>query len=212
MLARDHGLLAMARAALRTPIPEHVRADLGFGALIIALFLVQVFTGIMLSLYYQPSPDSVSESVQFIMRDVSQGWLVRGLHHWASSGLVAMCALHLVRVFVGARYRNGRSWIWYIGALVLLLVIASTFTGEILGWDNAAYWRVRGLLEGLEELPLIGPGLADIVRGGPEVSATTLSRTYTVHAMFVPWLVWMLLIANLALIVRDMRRTSGGVA
>ena len=101
---------------------------------------------------------------------------------------------------------------WRFAALVLLLVIASTFTGEILGWDNSSYWRVRGLLEGLERLPLIGAGLADIVRGGPEVSATTLSRTYTAHAMFVPWMVWMLLMANLALIVRDMRRINGGAA
>lgn len=212
MDGHDHGMLGLMRATLRAPIPEHVRADFGFAALIMALFLVQVCTGIMLSLYYQPSPDAVSESVQFIMRDVSQGWLVRGLHHWAAAGLVAMCGLHLVRVFVSARYHHGRSWIWYIGALVLLLVIASTFTGEILGWDNSSYWRVRGLLEGLERLPLIGAGLADIVRGGPEVSATTLSRTYTAHAMFVPWMVWMLLMANLALIVRDMRRINGGAA
>jgi quinol-cytochrome oxidoreductase complex cytochrome b subunit len=201
----------LVRSALRAPIPERVRADLGFGALITAMFLVEVFTGILLSLYYQPSPETVEASVQFIMRDVSWGWLVRGVHHWASGGLVALCVLHLLRVFIGARYRDGRAWLWYLGALALVFIAVSTFTGEILGWDNAAYWRVRGLLAQVESVPFVGRELADILRGGAEVSATTLSRTYSLHTMFVPWLVWMLLLANVALLVREVRRGRGAV-
>lgn len=212
MAAREPGLFDMAKSAMRAPIPHQLRADLGLSVLILVLFLVQVFTGILLSLYYQPSPGAVSESVQFIMRDVNWGWLVRGLHHWASTGLIVMCCLHVARALLGARYRSGRSWVWYLGVFALLFVVLSAFTGELLTWDNQAYWRVRQILADVETIPLIGGEVADIVRGGPEVSATTLSRTYSAHTQFVPWLVWMLLAVNLALTVREVRRANGGAA
>jgi len=179
--------------------------------LLIALFLLQAFTGILLSLYYQPSPGAVAESMQFIMRDVSWGWLMRGLHDWASTALILVCCVHLGRALLGARYR-GREWFWYLGALVLLLVVSLAFTGELLAWDNGAYWTVREFLADVETIPLVGPALADIVRGGSDVNASTLSRTWTAHALFAPWLVWLLLAANFALVVRDVRRAWGGAA
>jgi quinol-cytochrome oxidoreductase complex cytochrome b subunit len=207
----NQGVLALARSALRAPIPHDLRGDLGMSVLILALFLLQVFTGILLSLYYQPSPEAVSESMQFIMRDVSWGWLLRGLHHWVSSGLILVCCAHLARALWGARYR-GREWYWYLGALVMVLVVVLSFTGELLVWDNQAYWVVREFLADLETIPLVGPSVADVVRGGSEVNASTLSRTWTAHALFTPWLVWMLLMSNLALIVRDVRRAWAGGA
>ena len=91
-----------------------------------------------------------------------------------------------------------------------MLVILSAFTGELLTWDNDAYWRVRAILADVETIPLLGPELAAIVRGGSEVSATTLSRTYSAHSLFVPWMVWMLLISSFGLIVRDVRRGKAG--
>lgn len=209
--AMQAGLPALAARALRAPIPHELRGDVGFSVLLIALFLLQAFTGILLSLYYQPAPDSVAESMQFIMRDVSWGWLIRGLHHWTSTALIVVCCAHLGRALVGARYR-GREWFWYLGALVLLLMVALAFTGELLAWDNRAYWTVREFLADLETIPLVGPEVADIVRGGSDVNASTLSRTWTAHALFAPWLVWMLLAANFALIVRDLRRAWGGAA
>jgi len=209
--ATDAGLLAIARRTLRAPISHELRGDLGMAVLLVALFLLQAFTGILLSLYYQPAPEAVAESMQFIMRDVSWGWLMRGLHHWVSTALIVVACVHLARALFGARYR-GREWFWYLGALVLPLVVALAFTGELLAWDNQAYWTVREFLSDIETIPLIGPELADIVRGGSDVNASTLSRTWTAHALFAPWLVWMLLAANLALIVRDVRRAWGGGA
>ncbi|MCY3001586.1 MAG: cytochrome b N-terminal domain-containing protein [Planctomycetota bacterium] len=209
MAEHEQGIPDMLKAALRSPIPHELRGDLGLGALVIALFLLQVFTGILMSLYYQPSPDAVAESVQYIMRDVSWGWLVRGLHHWSSSALIVACLVHLARAVLAARYR-GRAWYWYLGVLATMLVILSAFTGELLTWDNDAYWRVRAILADVETIPLVGPELAAIVRGGSEVSATTLSRTYSAHSLFVPWMVWMLLISSFGLIVRDVRRGKAG--
>ncbi len=210
---QEQGLLHLVRKAARTSIPVSARTDLAFAVSLMLLFLIQVATGIMLSLYFAPSPDSVSDSVQFIMRDVSWGWLVRGLHHWSSPALALLCALHLARVFVGGRYRLGQAWAWYLGVAVLALVLAEMFSGDLLTWDNVAYWRVRGLLERIESIVWIGPTVADILRGGPEVSATTLSRTYSAHTLFVPWLTWMLILANLALLVqRVFVRKNGGSA
>ncbi len=207
-VATEVGVFQLARHTLRAPIPHALRGDLGMAVLVLALFLLQVFTGILLSLYYQPSPETVAESMQFIMRDVSWGWLLRGLHHWVSTGLILVCCAHLARALVGARYR-GREWFWYLGACILPLVVALSFTGELLVWDNQAYWTVREFLGDVETIPAVGPELADIVRGGSDVNASTLSRVWTAHALFAPWLVWMLLTANLALIVRDVRRAWG---
>lgn len=206
----EQGLLHLVRKAGRASIPPAAQTDLAFAVSLLLLFLIQVATGILLSLYFAPAPDSVSDSVQFIMRDVSWGWLVRGLHHWSSPALALLCALHLLRVFIGGRYRFGQAWMWYLGVAVLALVLVETFSGDLLTWDNIAYWRVRGLLESLESIVWIGPTVADILRGGPEVSATTLSRTYSAHTLFVPWLTWMLILANVALLVRRVFMPRGG--
>ena len=210
--SQERGLLHLTRNALRTPVPPAARADLAFAVSLLVLFLLQVFTGILLTLYYQPSPETVSDSVQFIMRDVSWGWLIRGLHHWTSPALVLLCSLHLARVMYRGLYRFGQAWVWYVGLAVLALVLAETLSGDLLNWDNLAYWRVRHLLESVESLAWIGPTLADILRGGPEVSATTLSRTYSAHTLFVPWLAWMLLLINVALLVRRVFQREGGEA
>jgi quinol-cytochrome oxidoreductase complex cytochrome b subunit len=208
-IARDPGLLRLVRDGVRTPIPPTLRTDLAFAAALLLLFLIQVFTGILLSLYYQPSTETVSESVQFIMRDVDWGWLVRGLHHWSSPALALLCCAHLLRVAVTGRYRFGRAWVWYLGLAVLALVLIQAFSGDVLDWDNDTYWRLRRLFEGVEAIPWVGPTLADIFRGGPQVGATTLTRAFSAHTMFVPWLVWMLLLGNAALLARGLARPEG---
>jgi quinol-cytochrome oxidoreductase complex cytochrome b subunit len=205
-LPDEPGFLRLVRDALRAPIAPALRTDLVFAAALLALFLIQVFTGILLSLYYQPSTDTVAESVQFLMRDVEWGWLVRGLHHWSSPALAFVGCVHLARVAFTRSYRFGRAWIWYLGLGVLALTVLQAFSGDVLAWDDAAYWRVRRLFEGVESIPWIGATLADILRGGQEVGATTLSRMFSAHTMFVPWLLWMLLLLNAALLARGIAR------
>jgi quinol-cytochrome oxidoreductase complex cytochrome b subunit len=200
------------KRALRTPIPREFTLELLLVGLILVGFLTQVFTGILLTLYYQASPVTVADSVQFIMRDVSWGWLVRGLHHWSSSALIVLCALHLLHSLLLGRYRFGNAASWYVGWIVLALVTLLAFTGDLLLWDNQAYWRVERLLAEIESLPGFGPSLATMLRGGSQVCATTLSRTYSLHTLFVPWLVWMLLLTSSALFIARIRRRIGGVA
>jgi quinol-cytochrome oxidoreductase complex cytochrome b subunit len=212
MAAREPGVAQAVWATLRAPVRPAFRAELFFGWILMALFLVQVFTGILLSLYYQPSPVTVAQSVQFIMRDVSWGWLVRGLHHWASHALIVLCLLHVLRMFLVRGYRGAGSANWYAGCLVLALVVVLAGIGELLPWDNDAYWSLEGVLGRLERLGGIGQALSDVIRGGAQISGPTLSRLWSAHSLFLPWLVWMLLIVNLWFLARRMapRTRSAG--
>jgi quinol-cytochrome oxidoreductase complex cytochrome b subunit len=209
---REHGVVRALWDLLRRPVPPEHRSDLFFGWALLSLFLVQVATGILLSIYYEPSPAAVAESVQFLMRDVDWGWLVRGVHHWASHALIILAALHLVWLFVRGRYRGPGAPNWYVGALVLGLAVSLTYSGGILAWDQETYWQVTRALSGLESFGSPGSALAHVLRGGDEVSATTLSRTYTLHGMFLPWLSFVLLVANLWFLGRRIHDARGGVA
>jgi ubiquinol-cytochrome c reductase cytochrome b subunit len=209
---RDHGLVRALWDVLRRPVPPEHRSDLFSGWALLSLFLVQVATGILLSIYYEPSPSAVAESVQFVMRDVAWGWLVRGVHHWASHALIVLSLLHLAWLFVRGRYRGLGAPNWYVGVLILGLAVALTYSGELLAWDQDTYWRASRALARLESFGSPGSALAHVLRGGDEVSATTLSRTYTAHGMFLPWLSFVLLVANLWFLARRIRAGVGGSA
>ena len=206
------GLFRTMGTVLRSPVPPAFRSALAVGWLVLLLFLVQVFTGILLSLYYQPSPATVAESVQFIMRDVDWGWLVRGLHHWAAHALILLLVGRLTYLMLRGRYHGGAATSWYLIILLLWLMVISTYSGELLAWDNEAYWRAVGVLDKIEVLPGIGHGLATILRGGEDVSATTLGRTYTAHSLFVPWLIWLLLVLNIWFLFRRIQARKGVAA
>jgi quinol-cytochrome oxidoreductase complex cytochrome b subunit len=197
---------------LRRPVPPEYRGDLFFGWVLLTLFLVQVATGILLSIYYEPSPAAVAQSVEFLMRDVDWGWLLRGVHHWASHAMIVLVLVHLLWLFVRGRYRAAGAPGWTIAVLLLGLAVSMTYSGELLAWDQATYWRVTQALERLESFGTLGSALAHVARGGDEVSATTLSRTYTAHGMFLPWLAFVLLVANVGFLARRIRNVSGGAA
>jgi quinol-cytochrome oxidoreductase complex cytochrome b subunit len=209
---RKEGVLQAVWSLLRTPVPPQSRRDLAFGSLILIVFLVQVFTGILLSLYYHPSPPLVAESVQYLMRDVEWGWLVRGVHHWSSHTLIALCAINLVRMFLAGSYRGAGSPNWYVGVVVLAVIVSATYSGELLAWDDRAYWRIVRTLGWIESFGSFGHFTAGVMRGGNEISATTLARTYSAHSQFLPWLVWSLLLANLWFLARrhHLRQQAGG--
>lgn len=189
----ERGLLQAIWGALRSPLPPGYGGRPTFGWLLVVLFVVQVFTGGLLAAYYQASPGLSDDSVRHVMRDVSWGWLMRGIHHWASDGMVLLCLLQLARFLFTGAYRRARAGHWVLGLFMTVLIVALAFTGSVLVWDQEAYWRVARVLEEIELLPFFGPGLAQILRGGGEVTGATLSRSWAVHSMFLPWTLALLL-------------------
>ncbi len=212
MRARGQGMLPTLWLVLRSPVRPEQRTELMLGLGILLCFVLQVTTGILLALFYQPSPATVAESVQLIMRDVDWGWLVRGLHHWTANALLPLCALQIVWLLATGKYKGRSSSTWYLGLLVLGLSVLLAYSGELLVWDNRAFWRITQALQQVESAPFFGRWLAHVLRGGDEVNATTLSRVFTLHSLLLPWTLWLVVVAEAWFLARRLRERVGGAA
>lgn len=212
MRARGQGMVQTLWLVLRSPVRPEQRTELMLGLGILLCFVLQVATGILLALFYQPSPATVAESVQLIMRDVDWGWLVRGLHHWTANALLPLCALQIVWLLATGKYKGRSSSGWYLGLLVLGLSVLLAYSGELLVWDNRAFWRITNALQQVESAPFFGRWLAHVLRGGDEVNATTLSRVFTLHSLLLPWTLWLVVVAEAWFLARRLRERVGGAA
>jgi quinol-cytochrome oxidoreductase complex cytochrome b subunit len=148
--------------------------------------IMQGVTGILLSIYYVPSPDDAYNSVQYITNQLPAGWFIRGLHHWGASALLVLAVIHMIRVIMFGAYKFPREMTWFTGIGLLLIAVGFGFTGYLLPWDQKAYWattvgtRIAGVV------PWLGSAILRIARGGPELSALTLVRFFGVHVWFLP--------------------------
>jgi len=172
------------------------------GSATLFLFLMQVVTGIFLTTYYVPTPDHAYDSIQYIMNDVAFGWLIRGIHHWGASLMVVFVFIHMLRTFFMAAYKYPREVTWLTGVFLLLATLGMGFTGYLLPWNQKAYWATTVGTEIPGTVPLIGPFLTRILRGGAELSAVTLARFFSVHIWFLPLVMVLLLGIHLYLVVR----------
>ncbi|MBI5362539.1 MAG: cytochrome b N-terminal domain-containing protein [Planctomycetes bacterium] len=212
MPARAHGMFQTFWQILRAPVPRAHRTELLLGLGIVLLFLLQAATGVLLALFYQASPPTVAESVQLIMRDVDWGWLVRGLHHWSASALLLVCTVQIAWLLASGRYRGRSASSWYLGLLALGLAMLLAYSGELLVWDDRAFWRITHALQQVESAPLVGRWLAHVLRGGEEVDATTLGRVFTLHSLVLPWVLGFVVAGEAWFLARRMRANAGGVA
>jgi quinol-cytochrome oxidoreductase complex cytochrome b subunit len=162
----------------------------------------QIVTGILLTIYYVPSPDQAYDSVQYITTQVPMGWLIRGLHHWGASAMVLLTVLHMLRVIFYGSYKFPREVTWFTGVGLLLVVMGFGFTGYLLPWDQKAYWATTVGTRIAEVTPLVGEWILRVMRGGSELSAVTLARFFGVHVWFLPAALLALLGIHLYLIVR----------
>ncbi|HEX9680059.1 MAG TPA: cytochrome b N-terminal domain-containing protein [Anaerolineales bacterium] len=173
---------------------------LGSASLFVAVN--QIVTGILLTIYYVPTPDHAYDSVQYITTQVPAGWLIRGLHHWGASAMVVLAALHMLRVLLHGAYKYPREVTWFTGVGLLLLVLGFGFTGYLLPWDQKAFWattvgtRIAGVA------PLIGEAILRVMRGGAELSAVTLARFFGAHVWILPGGLLTLLAIHLYLVIR----------
>jgi len=173
---------------------------LGSASLFVAIN--QIVTGILLTIYYVPTPDQAYQTVQYITGEVPAGWLIRGLHHWGASALVVLSVLHMLRVIFYGSYKYPREVTWFSGVGLLVLVFGFGFTGYLLPWDQKAYWATTVGTRIAEVTPIVGRWILLLLRGGEELTAVTLARFYGMHVWALPAALLLLLLIHLYLIVR----------
>jgi ubiquinol-cytochrome c reductase cytochrome b subunit len=156
-------------------------------------------TGVLLAFGYAPSTASAWESVRAIDQN-PWGRLIRGLHHWAASGVIVLAGLHLARVFLYAAYRPPRQWTWVAGVGLLLVLLGFGLTGYLLPWDLKAYFGTQVATAIPASLPIIGPFLGRLIRGASDVGDFTLTRFYAVHVILLPAALTALVLVHLRLV------------
>ena len=154
-----------------------------FGGIALVLFVLLAATGIMLAVYYQPTPDTAYQSVLNISTHVQFGWWIRSIHRWSAGAMVLLVFLHMLRVFFTGAYKKPRELNWLTGVALLLITTGFGFTGYLLPWDQKAYWATKVGTDIAGSVPLIGHFLLVSLRGGEQISAATLGRFFNLHAV-----------------------------
>jgi cytochrome b6 len=193
---------ALIRRELALPMPQQLGARHLLGGLTLFFFLLQVLTGILLMVYYQPTAESAHSSIQYVTSTARLGWLVRSLHHWGAQLLMLLLGLHFLRVFWDGAHRE-RELNWLIGLVLLLFLIAFGFTGMLLSWDQSAFWTTDAARREIARLPLLGPLTLDFLWGGLELGEGALLRFYVFHVGLLPWLTVFLIAVHLYLVLRQ---------
>lgn len=158
-----------------------------FGSLSLLLFISQTITGIMLLIYYRPTPEAAHDSIKYITADVHFGWLYRQVHAWGASLMIVTVLLHMIRTFFMGSYKKPRELTWVTGVFIFLLTITFGFTGYLLPWNQIAFWATTVGTESANKVPFIGEWLQYFLRGGTAVTGETLSRFFVVHVILLPW-------------------------
>jgi len=178
----------------------------GLGGAALVLFLLLAVTGALLLVTYEPSPERAYGTVAALVDETHFGAFVRNAHHWAANGIVLVTFIHLLRVFFRGGHLPPRCGNWLVGTVLLVIVVASAFTGYLLSWDQLAYWAVTITTGMLEYVPLAGGTLLRAARGGPDIGPITLARFFVLHVTILPIALFMLLAFHFWLV-----RKAGGV-
>ena len=179
------GVGSILQGFIDRPIPANVGWWNTLGSATLFLIIVQIMTGIGLTLYYVPSADHAYQSVQHIDA-LAFGAFVRGVHHWSASALVILIGLHTLRVFFQAAYKYPRELTWIIGAVLFVVMLGFAFTGYLLPWDQKAYWATVVGTNVAGSAPFVGDFVLGLLRGGPALTTDTLTRFYGVHVWVLP--------------------------
>jgi ubiquinol-cytochrome c reductase cytochrome b subunit len=192
--------------AVRNFLLEDVPASAGwaqvFGSVALFLFLLQAFTGILLSFNYAATPGEAYNSLSYIVRELVAGKMIRGLHHWGASLMLIVVVLHMIQVFLYGAYKKPREATWMVGVTLLLITLAFGLTGYLLPWDNRAYWGTVVTTKIAGGTPLIGPYLQDLMGAQNGVGVITFSRFYSLHTLLLPVTMMLLVGVHIVLVRR----------
>jgi quinol-cytochrome oxidoreductase complex cytochrome b subunit len=190
------------RAFLFRKVPKGTNWYYTLGSATLFAFVNQAVTGVFLAMYYDPSPTQAYGSVHHIINDVFLGEFVRGMHKWGSTVMVVLVFVHMGRTFFFGAYKYPRELNWIIGVVLLILTMAMAFTGYLLPFDQRSFWATVVGVNINASGPILGPYLADFLRGGAEFGSTTLSRFYAIHMLLIPGLIAALIGAHLYLVAK----------
>ncbi len=193
-------------------VPGGARWRYVWGSTLVFTFAVQVITGLALWVAYSPSAQTAWESVYYIQYQMNFGWLLRGIHHYSAQAMIVLLIVHLLQVVVDGAYRAPREVNFWLGLVLLHLVLGLALTGYLLPWDQKGYWATKVATKIAGLVPLVGPLIQRVVVGGSDYGHHTLTRFFALHAGLLPGLVAVVLVAHVALFRRHgiTARTTGG--
>jgi len=168
-----------------------------FGSLAMLVLVIQIVTGIFLVMNYKPDASLAFASVEYIMRDVPWGWLVRYMHSTGASAFFVVVYLHMYRGLIYGSYRKPRELVWIFGCMIFLCLMAEAFMGYLLPWGQMSYWGAQVIVNLFAAVPFIGPDLALLIRGDFVVSDATLNRFFSFHVIAVPLVLLGLVVAHI---------------
>src|SRR6202521_655694 len=191
------------RETAEHPVPrETVSWFYVFGSAALTCFMLQVVTGILLALIYVPSAGEAWSSLQVLNHNVTLGWFIRALHGWGSDFMVAIVLIHMVQVFLFGAYKYPRELTWIVGVLLLLVTLGMAFTGQVLRFDQDAYWGLGLGASIASRVPLMGPSIVNLMLGGPIIAGATLSRFFALHVFVVPGLLIAFVAIHLLMVLK----------
>lgn len=175
------------KEAMSHPVPRSSASwAYVFGSASLTLLIVQFVTGICLALVYVPSADEAWNSLQFLNHQQQFGWFIRAVHGWGSNFMVAVVLIHMCQVFLFGAFKYPRELTWIVGVFLLLMTLGMAFTGQVLRFDQDAYWGLGIGASIVGRVPVIGPNLVHLMLGGPIIAGETLSRFFAIHVFIIP--------------------------
>lgn len=200
------GASAVWEATAQHPIPKEkgvIAWSYALGSMTLTAFIVLVVTGMALATIYIPSTGEAYSSLKYITDEAPLGSILRGLHEWSASAMMICIGLHMIQVFLIGAFKYPREVNWLTGSALLALTAGMAFTGQLLRWDNIAYWSVYILAQQAARVPVLGPWLVNFLLSGDSVNGTTLSRFFAIHVFFIPGAMFALIGFHLFLVIRN---------
>src|ERR1700744_5276708 len=173
-----------------------------FGSAAFVLLMLQIVTGILLALVYVPSAGQAWNSLNVLNHQLTLGWFLRAMHGWGSNFMVAVVLIHMAQVFLFGAYKFPRELTWILGVFLLLMTLGMAFTGQVLRFDQDAYWGLGIGASIASRVPILGPAIVKLMLGGPIIAGATLSRFFALHVFVIPGLLIGFVCLHLLMVVK----------
>ncbi|HWY08610.1 MAG TPA: cytochrome b N-terminal domain-containing protein [Candidatus Acidoferrales bacterium] len=173
-----------------------------FGSAALVVFMLQLVTGILLAIVYVPSAAEAWNSLQVLNHDMTLGWFIRALHGWGSNFMVAIVLIHMVQVFLFGAYKFPRELTWIVGVFLLLMTLGMAFSGQVLRFDQDAYWGLGLGASIASRVPIMGAATVKLMLGGPIIAGATLTRFFALHVFVIPGLLIALVSLHLLMVLK----------